>query len=68
MAKARKASPTPAALDTESDSLYSYYPKGCLIQISTYADGQNPDPNQVIDYLIDRSGETGETFRSQPEV
>jgi len=25
------------ALDTESDSLYSYYPKVCLLQISTYA-------------------------------
>lgn len=41
------------ALDTESDSLYSYYPKVCLIQITTYADPNNPDPDQVIDYLVD---------------
>lgn len=40
------------ALDTESDSLFSYYPKVCLIQISTYADSGN-DPNNVTDYLID---------------
>lgn len=40
------------ALDTESDSLFSYYPKVCLIQISTYADAQ-ADPTMVTDYLLD---------------
>lgn len=40
------------ALDTESDSLYSYYPKVCLIQISTYADA-SADPGAVVDYLLD---------------
>lgn len=38
------------ALDTESDSLFSYYPKVCLIQISAYADG---DGTNVSDYLVD---------------
>lgn len=41
------------ALDTESDSLYSYYPRVCLIQISICADSQNPDPHEVLDYLVD---------------
>jgi ribonuclease D len=40
------------ALDTESDSLFSYYPKVCLIQVSTFAGPEN-DPNAVIDYIID---------------
>jgi ribonuclease D len=40
------------ALDTESDSLFSYYPKVCLIQISTYAD-ESHNPEVVTDYLID---------------
>jgi ribonuclease D len=40
------------ALDTESDSLFSYYPKVCLIQISTFAGEQN-DVNEIVDYLID---------------
>ena len=42
------------AIDTESDSLYSYYPKVCLIQISTFADPDDTDPRQVLDYLVDR--------------
>lgn len=45
------------ALDTESDSLYSYYTKICLIQISTFtgaAAAANPtDPEGVADYLVD---------------
>ena len=40
------------ALDTESDSLFSYYPKICLIQISTPMDSTD-DPNSVTDYLVD---------------
>jgi ribonuclease D len=40
------------ALDTESDSLFSYYPKVCLIQLSTYA-GAEEDPNTVVDFLVD---------------
>ena len=43
------------ALDTESDSLYSYYPKVCLIQISTFADPDDTDPQRVLDYLVDPS-------------
>lgn len=35
------------ALDTESDSLFSYYPKVCLIQISVC------DQDTVCDYLLD---------------
>lgn len=41
------------ALDTESDSLYSYYPKVCLIQISTFADTDDPNPERVLDFLVD---------------
>jgi ribonuclease D len=41
------------AVDTESDSLYSYYPKVCLIQLTVFADPKNPDPDQVVDYLVD---------------
>lgn len=45
------------ALDTESDSLFSYYTKVCLIQITTYADGVDParatDDAPVVDYLVD---------------
>src|SRR5215212_11540614 len=41
------------ALDTESDSLFRYYPRVCLIQISTFADAQHPDLNQIVDYLVD---------------
>ncbi|NJN81003.1 MAG: ribonuclease D [Caldilineaceae bacterium] len=40
------------ALDTESDSLYRYYPRVCLIQITTFA----TDPTgaeDVVDYLLD---------------
>jgi hypothetical protein len=41
------------ALDTESDSFFSYYPKVCLIQITTFADAHNPDPAHVVDFLVD---------------
>ncbi len=41
------------AVDTESNSLYRYYPKVCLIQITTFADPQQPDPARVVDYLVD---------------
>ena len=53
------------ALDTESDSLFSYYPKVCLIQISTFALAEEnaraeasdevvePDATAVVDYLVD---------------
>lgn len=40
------------AVDTESDSLFSYYPKVCLIQVSTFA-GSEDDPDTIIDFLID---------------
>lgn len=38
------------ALDTESDSLYSYYSKVCLVQISAYADTTQCE---IVDYLVD---------------
>lgn len=41
------------ALDTESDSLYRYYPKICLIQLSVGARDDNSDPAGVVDYLVD---------------
>lgn len=41
------------ALDTESNSLYCYYPKVCLIQLTTYADAANLDEDAVVDYLVD---------------
>lgn len=41
------------ALDTESDSLYRYYPKICLIQLSAGGRDDNSDPAQMIDYLVD---------------
>lgn len=40
------------AVDTESDSLFSYYPKVCLIQISATAQ-QAEATEQVVDYLVD---------------
>ncbi len=41
------------ALDTESDSLYRYYPKVCLIQLTTSADDAGDNPLAVVDYLVD---------------
>ncbi len=41
------------ALDTESNSFYVYYPKVCLIQITTFADAHNPATGDVVDYLVD---------------
>ncbi len=41
------------ALDTESDSLFRYTPKVCLIQLSVPNEPENPDPAQVLDYLVD---------------
>lgn len=41
------------ALDTESDSLYRYYPKICLIQLSAGVRDDNCDPAQMVDYLVD---------------
>jgi ribonuclease D len=41
------------ALDTESDSLFRYYPRVCLIQISAYADPVEASPQRVVDYLVD---------------
>ena len=46
------------ALDTESDSLYRYYPKICLIQLSLPVADQSGaaetgNPLAVVDYLID---------------
>ncbi len=41
------------ALDTESDSLYRYYPKICLIQLSVGARDDNCDPTGIVDYLVD---------------
>jgi len=41
------------ALDTESNSFFAYYTRVCLIQVTTFADAENPSPSQVIDFLID---------------
>ncbi|MFN8486870.1 MAG: HRDC domain-containing protein [Caldilineaceae bacterium] len=41
------------ALDTESDSLYRYYPRVCLIQISTFAENQDHAEPTIVDYLVD---------------
>ncbi len=42
------------ALDTESDSLFSYYPKVCLIQISVdHGNDERADHTLVSDYLVD---------------
>ena len=46
------------AVDTESDSLYRYHPRVCLIQISACVNGAgtrpNPaDPMPTVDYLLD---------------
>jgi ribonuclease D len=44
------------ALDTESDSLYRYTPRVCLIQISAYGDGANhprSEDRPMVDYLVD---------------
>lgn len=46
------------AVDTESDSLYRYHPRVCLIQISACANGATArptpaDPIPTVDYLLD---------------
>ena len=47
------------AVDTESDSLYRYTPRVCLIQISTYRPGaaasaiESTDIAGIVDYLVD---------------
>jgi len=41
------------SLDTESNSLYRYYPKVCLIQLTAYVDPHQPDPAATVDYLLD---------------
>ncbi|MEZ4677732.1 MAG: HRDC domain-containing protein [Caldilineaceae bacterium] len=46
------------AIDTESNSLYRYYPKVCLIQLTALVDQQDVDstdraPTDVVDYLVD---------------
>jgi ribonuclease D len=41
------------ALDTESNSFHAYYPRICLIQITTFADRHNLDTRAVTDYIVD---------------
>lgn len=41
------------ALDTESNSLYRYYPKVCLIQLTALVDAHETDPAATVDYLLD---------------
>jgi len=41
------------AVDTESNSLFRYYPKVCLIQLTALADPDSADPRDVVDYLVD---------------
>ncbi|MEZ4734089.1 MAG: HRDC domain-containing protein [Caldilineaceae bacterium] len=40
-------------IDTESNSLFRYYPKVCLIQLTAYVDPYQPDPAATVDYLLD---------------
>lgn len=41
------------ALDTESDSLYSYHGKVCLIQLSTRDSDHAPGAPEITDFLVD---------------
>ncbi len=41
------------ALDTESNSLFAYYSRICLIQLSVPIDDSNLDPLHVVDFLVD---------------
>ena len=41
------------ALDTESDSLYSYHGKVCLIQISAHDNDRAPGAPEIADFLVD---------------
>ncbi|HAJ37276.1 MAG TPA: ribonuclease D [Chloroflexi bacterium] len=41
------------ALDTESDSLYSYHGKVCLIQISVQDEHHTPEALEIVDFLVD---------------
>ncbi len=41
------------ALDTESNSLYRYYPKVCLIQLTAPVDAHQVEPTAMVDYLLD---------------
>lgn len=41
------------ALDTESNSLYSYHGKVCLIQISCHAVNDQTGAPEIVDFLID---------------
>jgi len=41
------------ALDTESNSLYSYHGTVCLIQISSYASNDTTDAAGIVDHLVD---------------
>ncbi|MBX3010864.1 MAG: HRDC domain-containing protein [Caldilineaceae bacterium] len=40
-------------VDTESNSLFRYYPKVCLIQLTAYVEPRQTDPRNTIDYLLD---------------
>lgn len=40
-------------LDTESNSLFRYYPHVCLIQITAYVDSRQSDAESTVDYLLD---------------
>jgi ribonuclease D len=41
------------ALDTESNSLYAYYPRICLVQLSAPTHPDATDPLDVVDFLVD---------------
>jgi len=40
-------------MDTESNSLYRYYPKVCLIQLTALVEPSQTDPSETVDYLLD---------------
>lgn len=60
------------AVDTESDSLFRYYPRICLIQVSAPAPpGTEPDPVSpipVVDYLVDPLHLPAEALRPLGEI
>ena len=41
------------ALDTESNSFFAYYPKVCLIQITTFSDSHKDGGEGLVDYIVD---------------
>lgn len=54
------------AIDTESDSLFSYYPKVCLIQITTLS--ESPASARASDHTARQDGQDAVAAPAAPEV